>query len=49
MNVKFIKLTKPSREIAEYQKAGYREIGRIPDFTYWNDKMWQDIRMEKYL
>ena len=32
-----------------YQKAGYVEIGRIPDFTYWNDKMWQDIRMEKYL
>ena len=32
-----------------YQKAGYQEIGRIPDFTYWNDKMWQDIRMEKYL
>lgn len=32
-----------------YQKAGYREIGRIPDFTYWNDKMWQDIRMEKYI
>jgi RimJ/RimL family protein N-acetyltransferase len=32
-----------------YQKAGYQEIGRIADFTYWNDKMWQDIRMEKYL
>jgi len=32
-----------------YQKAGYQEIGRIPDFTYWNDRMWQDIRMEKYL
>jgi len=32
-----------------YQKAGYQEIGRIPDFTYWNDKMWQDIRMEKYI
>ncbi len=31
-----------------YQKAGYKEIGRIPDFTYWQDKMWQDIRMEKY-
>ena len=32
-----------------YQKAGYTEIGRIPGFTYWNDAMWQDIRMEKYL
>jgi RimJ/RimL family protein N-acetyltransferase len=32
-----------------YQKAGFREIGRIPDFTYWQGKMWQDIRMEKYL
>ena len=31
-----------------YQRAGYREIGRIPDFTYWQGKMWQDIRMEKY-
>ncbi|WP_369010066.1 GNAT family N-acetyltransferase [Alkalihalobacillus sp. TS-13] len=32
-----------------YQKLGYQEIGRIKDFTYWNDKMWYDIRMEKYL
>jgi RimJ/RimL family protein N-acetyltransferase len=32
-----------------YQKAGYTEIGRIPDFTYWQGKMWQDIRMEKYV
>ena len=32
-----------------YQKAGYQEIGRLPDFTYWNDRMWQDIRMEKYI
>lgn len=32
-----------------YKKMGYQEIGRIDDFTYWNDKMWQDIRMEKYL
>jgi hypothetical protein len=31
-----------------YQKAGYVEIGRIPDFTFWQDKMWEDIRMEKY-
>ena len=32
-----------------YQKIGYREIGRIKDFTYWQGRMWQDIRMEKYL
>ncbi len=32
-----------------YQKAGYQEICRIPDFTFWQGKMWQDIRMEKYV
>ena len=32
-----------------YQKAGYREIARISDFTYWEGRMWQDIRMEKDL
>ena len=32
-----------------YKKMGYQEIGRIDDFTYWHEKMWQDIRMEKYL
>jgi RimJ/RimL family protein N-acetyltransferase len=32
-----------------YQKLGYKEIGRIENFTYWADKMWFDIRMEKYL
>ncbi|HUF00342.1 MAG TPA: GNAT family N-acetyltransferase [Anaerolineales bacterium] len=32
-----------------YQKAGYTEIARIPNFTYWQGKMWQDIRMEKYI
>ena len=25
------------------------EIGRIPDFTFWQDKLWMDIRMEKYI
>ncbi len=30
-----------------YQKMGYKEIGRVKEFTYWNGKMWQDIRMEK--
>lgn len=32
-----------------YQKMGYTEIGRIPEFTFWQNKMWTDIRMEKYL
>jgi GNAT superfamily N-acetyltransferase len=32
-----------------YRQMGYEEIARIPDFTYWNDKMWSDIRMEKVL
>ncbi|MBM7586054.1 RimJ/RimL family protein N-acetyltransferase [Bacillus pakistanensis] len=32
-----------------YQKLGYKEIGKIDDFTYWQDKMWSDIRMEKDL
>ena len=34
--------------IALYQKMGYAEIGRIKDFTFWNGRMWQDIRMEKF-
>lgn len=32
-----------------YQKLGYREIGRLEDFTYWQGRFWSDIRMEKYL
>ena len=32
-----------------YQKLGYQEIGRIDNFTYWQGRMWQDIRLEKYL
>ncbi|MGE8205426.1 GNAT family N-acetyltransferase [Heyndrickxia sp. NPDC080065] len=32
-----------------YQKLGYKEIGRIENFTYWQDKMWSDIRMEKFV
>ncbi|GGP16127.1 GNAT family N-acetyltransferase [Oceanobacillus neutriphilus] len=32
-----------------YQKLGYKEIGRIKDFTYYQNKMWSDIRMEKYV
>lgn len=32
-----------------YQRLGYTEIGRVENFTYWQDRLWQDIRMEKYL
>lgn len=32
-----------------YKKLGYKEIVRINDFTYWQGKMWQDIRMEIYI
>ncbi len=32
-----------------YRKLGYEEIGRLEEFTYWQGKMWSDIRMEKYL
>jgi len=32
-----------------YRKMGFEEIGRIDDFTYWDGRMWGDIRMEKYL
>lgn len=38
-----------TQAIKLYQKSGYKEIARIADFTYWQGKMWQDIRMEKYL
>jgi RimJ/RimL family protein N-acetyltransferase len=38
-----------TRAVQLYQKAGYKEIARIEEFTYWQGKMWQDIRMEKYL
>ncbi|MFG6146864.1 GNAT family N-acetyltransferase [Halobacillus sp. B23F22_1] len=32
-----------------YKKLGYKEIARIPDFTYYNGARRADIRMEKYL
>ena len=38
-----------TRAVKLYQRSGYKEIARIEDFTYWQGKMWQDIRMEKYL
>lgn len=37
------------RAIKLYKKLGFQEIARIDDFTYWQGKMWQDIRMEKYI
>ncbi len=30
-------------------KNGYQEIGRIKEFTFWQDQMWTDIRLENYL
>jgi RimJ/RimL family protein N-acetyltransferase len=33
--------------LALYTKLGYQEFARIDDFTYWQGRMWQDIRMEK--
>jgi RimJ/RimL family protein N-acetyltransferase len=32
-----------------YERSGYKEFARLENFTYWQGKMWQDIRMEKYL
>ncbi|MCA1062633.1 GNAT family N-acetyltransferase (plasmid) [Cytobacillus spongiae] len=32
-----------------YQKLGYQEIARISSFTFWDNRMWEDIRMEKYV
>lgn len=32
-----------------YKKNGYKEFGRIKAFTFWKNKMWTDIRLEKYL
>ena len=37
------------RAIKLYKKMGYQEIGRVEEFTYWDGKMWTDIRMEKRL
>lgn len=38
-----------TRALKLYQNLGYQEIGRIEDFTFWQDRMWNDIRLEKYL
>jgi RimJ/RimL family protein N-acetyltransferase len=30
-----------------YEKLNYTEFTRIPDYAYWNHRMWDDIRMVK--
>jgi RimJ/RimL family protein N-acetyltransferase len=30
-----------------YKKIGYKEIQRIPNFAYWNSRMWDDLRFLK--
>ena len=37
------------RAQALYHRLGYTEFKRIPNFTFWNGKMWTDIRMGKNL
>jgi len=32
-----------------YESLGYREIARLTEFTWWQDKMWSDIRLSKTL
>ncbi|SIS49620.1 GNAT family N-acetyltransferase [Salimicrobium flavidum] len=32
-----------------YRSMGYKEIARIDNFTFWKQRMWADIRLEKYL
>lgn len=32
-----------------YLKNGYKEVTRLPEFVYWNDRPWSDIRMLKDL
>jgi len=32
-----------------YRKLDYNEIARIPNFTFYQGRLWQDIRMEKHL
>ena len=38
-----------TRAIRLYQSLGYREIARLPDFTWASGRYWADIRMEKWL
>jgi RimJ/RimL family protein N-acetyltransferase len=38
-----------SNAIRLYKKLGYQKIAHIDSFTFWQDRMWQDVRMEKYV
>jgi RimJ/RimL family protein N-acetyltransferase len=38
-----------SAGLALFKSLGYQEIKRLPDFTYWNGKMWADVRFIKNL
>jgi RimJ/RimL family protein N-acetyltransferase len=38
-----------ARAHALYKKLGYQEITRIENFTYWDNKMWSDIRLVKLI
>ena len=38
-----------AQAIKLYKKLGFREIARLDDYTFWQRKFWQDIRLEKYL
>lgn len=33
--------------IRTYRKLGYQDMGRIRAFTFWQGRMWDDLRMEK--
>ncbi len=37
------------RAQAFYKKLGFIEFARISNFTYWQDRYWDDVRMEKKL
>ena len=38
-----------TRAIKFYEKLGYQKIGELKDFTYWNGRFWNEIRMDKFL
>ena len=38
---------KPAHQL--YLKIGYNEFARIPNFTFWNGQLWDNIQMEKTL
>ncbi|MBU1240231.1 GNAT family N-acetyltransferase [Myxococcota bacterium] len=37
------------RALRLYQSSGFEEIGRIPEFTWWQNQYHEDIRLEKRL